>query len=508
MLEKPARVLARDREWRILNQFLAADDPQLRLGLLSGRRRYGKSFLLRALTEQAGGLYLSAVREEGRIAALERATAAVAAYAGLPEAEVRIGDWERILTTALDQVARQAALPLLVIDELPYLLEHSPEIPGILQKLYDDSRTGPGAPVQGRIILCGSAMSVMHELLSGTQPLRGRAALDMRLTAFDYRTARELWSVDDPNVALRLHAVLGGAPGYRQLVATGTPGSVDTFDTWVMDNLLSPDIGVFTRTETEYLLREDPRITRRTLYYDVLTAIARGASSPTKIGGLVGRERTALAHPLDVLASSGYVVKEADVLRGRNTSIKLADPVIRFNQLIAVPRADLIDRGRADQAWRASAATFQSKILGPHFEDLARQWTGHYAHELLPGLELGAIGTTVVSDPRAKTAHEVDVVALDLDSRPQQPGARIHLLGEAKATIERRSPHDLARLEHIRSLLASQGYNTEGTVLALFSLNGFFPDLVRTAGQRKDVALVDLDALYGGPPRWGAARFA
>lgn len=496
VLEKPSWVVAREPEWRILNQFLLADDPYLRLGLLSGRRRHGKSFLLRALTEQAGGLYLTAVREEGRIAALRRATAAIAAYAGLPDATVEIGDWERILSTALDQTTARAAAPILVIDELPYLLEHSPEIPGILQKLYDDSRAGTGSSARGRIILCGSAMSVMHELLSGTQPLRGRAAMDMRLSAFDYRTARRLWSVDDPAVALRLHAVLGGAPGYRQLIATGTPTSESTFDTWVVDNLLSPGIGVFTRTETEYLLREDPRITRRTLYYDVLTAIARGASSPTKIGGLIGRERTALAHPLDVLESSGYVVKEQDLLRGRNTSIRLTDPVIRFNQLIAVPRADLIDRGRADRAWRASSATFQSKILGPHFEELARQWTGHYAHELLPDLELGSIGTTVVPDPKARTAHEVDVVALDLDSRPQQPGAEIRLLGEAKATIEQRGTHDLARLEHIRSLLSGQGYGTEGTVLALYSLNGFYPDLLRAAERRTDVALVDLAALY------------
>ncbi|MFJ8000915.1 ATP-binding protein [Streptomyces sp. NPDC096310] len=501
MLEKPSWVHDRDREWRVLNQFLSAEDPYLRLGLLSGRRRHGKSFLLRALAEQAGGLYLTAVREEGRTASLRRATAAVAAYAGLPEAEVAIGDWERILTTALDQTAARAAVPLLVIDELPYLLEHSPEVPGILQKLYDDSRARAGATGErgsgARIILCGSAMSVMHELLSGSQPLRGRAAMDMRLAAFGYRAARRLWSVEDPAVALRLHAVLGGAPGYRQLVATGTPDSEASFDTWVVDNLLSPDIGVFTRTETEYLLREDPRITRRTLYYDVLTAVARGASSPAKIGGLIGRERTALAHPLDVLQSSGYLVKEQDMLRGRSTSIKVVDPVIRFNQLVAVPRADLIDRGQSEQAWRASATTFRSKILGPHFEELARQWTGHYAHELLPDLEPGAIGTTVAPDPAARTAHEIDVIALDLDSRRQQPGARIRLLGEAKATVERRGPHDLARLEHIRTLLADQGYRTDGTVLALFSLSGFHSDLARIAERRADVALVDLATLYG-----------
>lgn len=36
----------------------------MRLGIVSGRRRHGKSFLLQALSEQLGGLYVTAVREE------------------------------------------------------------------------------------------------------------------------------------------------------------------------------------------------------------------------------------------------------------------------------------------------------------------------------------------------------------------------------------------------------------------------------------------------------------
>ncbi|GAA2009901.1 hypothetical protein GCM10009799_42440 [Nocardiopsis rhodophaea] len=62
----------------------------------------------------------------------------------------------------------------------------------------------------------------MHELLSGTKPLRGRAVVDLRLGAFDYRDSRAFWQIDDPLIALKVHAVLGGAPGYRP-VAAPTP---------------------------------------------------------------------------------------------------------------------------------------------------------------------------------------------------------------------------------------------------------------------------------------------
>lgn len=386
---------------------------------------------------------------------------------------------------------------MLVVDELPYLLQHSPEIPGLIQQLYDERQRGTGANdgPGARVVLCGSAMSVTHELLSGTKPLRGRAVIDLRLEAFDYRAARDFWGIDDPLTALQVHAVLGGAPGYRPVAARPHPD--DGFAPWLTRTLLDPGRAVYSRTETEYLLREDPRITQHTLYYDILTAIAQGASTPTKIGAALERQRNAVTHPLDVLESTGYIQREQDILRPRHPVITLADPVIRFNQLITLPQAATVEQGFAEQAWQAAAPTFNSKILGPHFEDLARTFTRRYAHTLLPGGLPGPVGTTEVADPTARTKHEVDVIALALGERPQAPRAKVALIGEAKATAARRGTVDLQRLEHIRHLLTGQGYDTTGTTLALFSLHGFYPDLIESVARRDDVLLVDLMGLYG-----------
>ena len=223
--------------------------------------------------------------------------------------------------------------------------------------------------------------------------------IDLRLGAFDYRAARDFWQIDDPPTALRVHAVLGGAPGYRPVAARPHPN--DGFAAWLTRTLLDPGRAVYSRTETEYLLREDPRITHHTLYYDILTAIAQGATTPTKIGAALERQRNAVTHPLDVLKSTGCIQRE---------------------------------QGFAKQAWQAAAPTFNSKILGPHFEDPARAFTRRYAHLLLPEGLPGPAGTTEVADPAARTKHEVDVIALALGERPQAPRARVALIGEAKAT--------------------------------------------------------------------------
>ncbi|WP_416210861.1 AAA family ATPase [Frankia sp. Cr2] len=498
-VDKPAHVMDRDQQWATLVRFLIRGDPALRIGLVSGRRRHGKSYLLRALTEAAGGLYVTAVQEEGRRPAQRRFAAALARFAGLPASAVELDDWQQILTTALELVERHRSpgtAPLLVIDELPYLLDHSPEIPSLLQHLYDDSQLGrtPG----GRLILCGSAMSVMTELLSGSRALRGRVALDMRLGPFDYRQAAALWGVADPEVALRLHAVLGGAPGYRQLVQDDPPATVEQFGSWVQENLLDPDLGLFTRSETEHLLREDPRITRRTLYYDILTAVASGAGTPAKIGSMIGRERTALTHALDVLESAGYLRRDQDMLRQRNTVITVTDPIIRFNQLITVPYSDLLERHEAAAVWQASTATFAAQILGPHVEELARTWTRTFAtREVFGGQPLGIVGSAAVHDGAGRARHEVDVLALAAGERPRVPGVRIALIGEAKATAQRRTPGDLNRLERIRAVLTEDGHDAAAAVLAIFSLTGFSPDLRLLADQRDDVRLIDINALYG-----------
>lgn len=76
--------------------------------------------------------------------AIQRFSDTIAAHAGLRPGTLRLADWREVLSNALDVTARSQT-PLLVIDELPYLLQHSPEIPGLLQQLYDERQRGTGA---------------------------------------------------------------------------------------------------------------------------------------------------------------------------------------------------------------------------------------------------------------------------------------------------------------------------------------------------------------------------
>ena len=493
LIPKPAALFGRTHEWDELTRFSADPAPGLRIGVVRGRRRHGKSFLLEHLCRAVDGVYTLAL-QQSRAMALDRFADSLAQ--GLGFRVGRFTSWVEALDTAADALTsrrREAAQPpLLVLDEFPYLVTHSPELPSVLQALYDQRGPSSGKPPL-RIILCGSAISTMSTLLAGDQALRGRAVIDMRIGPFGFRDAAEYWRVGDSETAFLVDAVLGGAAGYRDVVGDPPDPGDEGFYAWLARSVFNPSHILFT--EPEYLLAEDPRISDRATYHAIWEAVASGAATPTQIGGLVGMDAKSLTYHLNIMKAAAFIRYEQDLLLQRKPVITVSDPIVRFHDLIVRP--NLVDfemrEGRA--AWERSRETFSSKVLGPHFEDLARQWTLRYGREL--GLDdVGQVGTTTVAC-REHRGHEVDVVALSRASRARDKGARITLLGEAKATNKSRTVSDLRRLEHIRDLLCAQGWDADGCVLAVYSRSGHAPDLVE-AGTAGSALLVGMRDLYRG----------
>jgi hypothetical protein len=133
---KPAWVYDRDFEWGALANFASSASPNVRLGIVSGRRRQGKTYLLRALAEATGAFYYAAA-ETTSAESLRDLGAALAAHAGaaLPYA---IRDWADAIR------ALQETFPdgLAIIDEFPYLMRSDPALPSLIQRMTDDQAWG------------------------------------------------------------------------------------------------------------------------------------------------------------------------------------------------------------------------------------------------------------------------------------------------------------------------------------------------------------------------------
>lgn len=193
MIAKPHHVFGRFAEWDGLVSFATRTTSSAQLGIVSGRRRMGKTYLLRALVGEVGGFYFGATTATAG-ESLRQFGAALAEFTGA-EVPVSFESWDHAVVYLFGLAARDRAdAPLLVvIDEFSYLVKAVPELPSLIQREIDRFQVEASGV---RLLLCGSAMSVMGGLSAGAAPLRGRAQMEMVVRPFGYREAAEFWGCD------------------------------------------------------------------------------------------------------------------------------------------------------------------------------------------------------------------------------------------------------------------------------------------------------------------------
>lgn len=481
----------RDFEWGELARFAEFDQAGPSLGIVSGRRRQGKTYLLDALTCATRGFMFTAT-ETTAAESLREFGAALGAFRREPS-PYRFQNWDEALSQLLRVVPGSEPL-VAVIDEFPYLVKQSPELPSVLQRRFDPAARRSAGQI--RLLLCGSAMSLMGKLLSGGAPLRGRAALELVVPTFDFRLAARFWGICDPRTAVLTNAVVGGTPAYRREFAQDdAPAGPHDFDSWVVRAVLNPARPLFR--EARYLLAEEPGLRDTAVYNSVLAAVADGNSTRSGIANFMGRSAADLAHPLAVLEDAGLIWREADLFRANRSTYRIAEPMIGFHHAVMRPFwGDLERPGRAGDVWRRTSQTFTSKVVGPHFERLCRDWCRWYASaDTFDGYP-SKVGSGAINDRSGRTLLEADVVVIGQDgAEPPE----ILCAGETKWNTTM-TPGHLERLVRLKEVLRNHPTLrvSKRTRLGLFSGTGFSRELRDLAVREPDVVLVDLDRLYNG----------
>ena len=466
---KPKEVFDRQVEWNHLVRLVVDERSRSRFGVVYGRRRQGKSWLLERIASRSRGWYWEAIEGTSR-QQLDSFGNSFQKWAKLPAAP-RFDGWGDAL-----QAIWQARPPIVVLDEFQYLVAESPELPSVLQTRV--SREGGPA-----VIVCGSALGPMRHLLGADAPLRGRASLELVVGPFDYRTAARYWRSKDLTHAVQLHSLVGGTPAYLDFAAGRVPTDFETFDDWVCDVLLNPAGALFREGR---LLTDEPALQDRGLYHGILSAVGAGRTRRGQIAAALGRPENTLAHPLNALVELALLERIDDPLRARRSTFRLAEPLLRAYETLIAPNEGAIERRGPRRIWSALRSTASAQIYGPHFEHLARVWVATHASERTLGNVPNAVGPSTVSDPSARKELEIDVVACS--------GDRIIAIGEAKWNQDPMGHRELERLERKKALLGSRAPTAK---LLLFSRSGFRSEL-RSAARQRNLELVDLERLYHG----------
>lgn len=461
--------LNRVRELDGLNQRYLAESAEL--FILYGRRRVGKSALLREFCHDKPHVYFlaSQVRELDN---LEQFREALAASRPDPLLDsLRFNSWEAALAY-LKRLAEREQF-VVVLDEFPYLCQDNPALPSILQKWWDT--TGKNSKIF--LVLCGSQISFMeHELLAERSPLYGRRTGQERLEALLPWDAARFFPDYSVRDRLTAYGILGGIPAYLERFHP---------DQHLKANLIREALNPqgFLYDEGHFLLRME--LTQIATYLSLLKAVAGGATRITEIATRAGIPATAAAKYLGTLRELGLIRRDVPFTEPHPEKSKrgvyvVDDPFVAFWCRFVLPHQSLIQAGQGETVWREFIKPILDTHLGMVFEETCRQYVLHHwarLHESTPR----RVGRLWTGD------YDVDVMAELATGKERQI-----LVGECKWW---KSPAGRNLLEELKTREQSLPAQWQGrTQLAIFSLSGFTEEL-RSIADREKVALVDGEAL-------------
>lgn len=200
----------RQAELAFLNSILERKRPTAaQFALLYGRRRVGKTVLLRHWTEQAGVPYTYWTAEK-EPAALQRRKLFARILGVEPARAATFDSWADCWQAIAAFLGGRRHI--LILDEFTYAVESDPAMLSSLQHAWDqqfrDSRL--------TLVLCGSHVHTMETLQSRQSPLFGRLTGQWWLQPLPFAALAEFlpnWSAEERVAA---YAVVGGVPAYLE----------------------------------------------------------------------------------------------------------------------------------------------------------------------------------------------------------------------------------------------------------------------------------------------------
>jgi uncharacterized protein len=335
--------------------------------MLRGRRRMGKSSLVEhfAQTVKVPSMYYTAAGVGSELE-LEGFNEAVA-LSTLPNRHLYMeappSDWNNALRELADCLPEDEP-SLVIIDEVPFLMDQVEAFEGMLQRAWD--RYMLNKPVL--LLLIGSDLSMMEALNSYERPFfqRGAPMVLGPLNPAEIGEMLDLGPVEAFDAAL----VTGGLP----LICSEWEPGASLWD-FLARSMSKPVSALMVSAELS-LAAEFPV---RTMADPVLRAIANGERTFANIARAAGGlPHSTLARALETLVDKGIVTSSLPIALkpSRERRYAIADSYLRFWLPLIVPNRGDAERGQIDLVLsriRRSWTSWRGRAIEPLVrESLAR----------------------------------------------------------------------------------------------------------------------------------------
>ena len=331
----------RDVELAQLESQYAVDSGTL--VVLYGRRRLGKTALLRRFAEDKPHCYFMADRagEPDLRRSLARAMALALNEPVLEAAEY--ASWYDLFA-AFDRFRPSDQRFVLIFDEYQYLCQVQPAFSSFLQKWWDEHWSQANLVV----VLCGSVTSMMYrETLASSAPLYGRASAQLLLRPIGFSHISQFLPGKTGTQLAEFYALTGGVPRYLHL-ASPYPNFREALSALV----LHPD-GIL-HNEARQLLQEEIQTPNQC--WSILSAIGSGANRISEIAARTGQPANKLTRYLDLLKDLHLVRRETPVLEQNPAKSKkgiyvVSDPFFRMWFGAIYPYMSFFEFGETEPAY-------------------------------------------------------------------------------------------------------------------------------------------------------------
>ena len=423
--------------------------PQGTLSVLYGRRRCGKSRLLREALRGRSGRIAFYVGDDREASLQRQALAAEMSTVLSGFGDATYPDWEALLSRWFKDAPRGGVLAL---DEFPSLVAASPELPSLLQKQLDSG-------LRSHLVLSGSSQNMMHGLtLDRSAPLYGRAREVLKILPLRAGWLLRAFPKLKPVDAVEAFSVFGGVPRYWELFA-----EYKNLKTAVLDLILDP-MGVLHEEPPSILLDDFRELAQATT---LLALIGAGCHRMSEIAARIGKPATSLSRPLSRLVDLGLAARDAPFgsnPRDKRTLYRIGDPFLNFWFRFVEPNRSRLQTGRIAAVVAEIERDFPHHVAAT-WEALARESIGRG----------GPLGTEWVDVARFwgpgldRQPMEIDVVAASADGRRLLIGEakwhdRMDWSREASALREKAARFPLAEGREVRLVLfAKRGHPAAAT---------------------------------------------
>ncbi len=392
--------LGRNIQLKQLKKEIASED--MRMSLIYGRRRVGKSELVKqALKESAIKSIYYECKQVTEASNVQSICDVVSETFGLPKLGYTSVEelLDYVFTLSKDENL------IFVLDEYPYLRENVKGLDSIIQSQVDKYRD----TTKLKLIILGSYVDIMKSLLAHANPLFGRVDLVIDLKQMDYYESALFYPDMSDEDKVRIYSVFGGIPYFNRLVDDKKS---------VKDNIIDLIASPGARLENEVSMYLNAEISKIANANEVFAALAGGFS---KYSDLLSQSHVSsgptLVDVLEKLIRMEVVEKIAPINDEKNKkkagyyicdnlSLFYFKYIFKYSSQLKIMDSDVFYD-------KYIASDFEEKYVPHKFEEICRQYLirQNRLGNITPVIE--KIGKYYYDDPKTRTNGEFDVVTLD-----------------------------------------------------------------------------------------------